>query len=122
MAINMAIMSTKNSIRAAAFLMFACSILHLLAWARAQLGFSPEVRQLAALLWFLLGIDWAVIAGLWVLGASQGVAARRQLLLSAVVPISVAVGLVLTIGPFFYPVYLQLGAAGLLLLGALRTT
>ena len=113
-------MSAKNLIRAAAFLMFACAVLHSLAWTRASADFSPEVRRLAALLWFLLGIDWVVVAGLWVLGASQGVAARRLLLLSVVVPVAVAVGLILTIGPLFPPIYLQLGAAGLLLLGAFR--
>ena len=113
-------MSAKNLIRMAAFLMFVCAVLHSLAWTRAYADFSPEVRQLAALLWFLLGIDWAVVAGLWVMGASQGVAARRLLLFSAVVPIAVAVGLILTIGPLFFPIYLQLGAAGLLLLGTFR--
>ena len=118
----MPIMSGKNLILVAAFLMFACAVLHSFAWTRTQADFTPEVRQLAALLWFLLAIDWAVIAGLWVLGASQGVAARPQLLLSSVVPIAVAIGLCLTIGPRFFPVYLQLGAAGLLLLGAFRLT
>ncbi|ROZ75095.1 hypothetical protein [Ramlibacter sp. WS9] len=118
----MALKSGKYFIWAAAFLMFACAVLHSMAWMRAQGDFSPEARPLAALLWFLLGIDWAVIGGLWVLGASKGIAARPLLLLSVVVPVSVAVGLCLTIGPGFFPVYLQLGAAGLLLLGAFRLT
>lgn len=115
-------MSAKNLIRAAALLLFVCAVLHTLAWKRTQVDFAPEVRQMAALLWFLLGIDWLVIAGLWVVGAAQGVAARGQLLLSSVVPVAVAVGLVLTIGPHFFPIYLQLGAAVLLLLGAFRLT
>ena len=115
-------MSAKNLIRAAALLMFLCAVLHTLAWKRAQVDFAPEARQMAALLWFLLGIDWVVISGLWAIGAAQGAVARTQLLLSSVVPIAVAIGLVLTIGPRFFPVYLQLGAAGLLMLGAMRLT
>ncbi len=76
-------MSAKSLIRAAAFLMIVCAVLHSIAWTRANADFSPEVRQLAALLWFLLGIDWIVVAGLWIVGAGQGIAARRLLLLCA---------------------------------------
>src|SRR5258706_4702735 len=104
-------MSAKNLIRIAAFLMFVCAVLHSLAWTRAVADFSPEVRQLAALLWFLLGIDWAVVAGLWVLGASQGVGARRLLLLSAVVALSPGGGVVPARGPPLLPLYPPLSSA-----------
>ncbi len=74
---------------------------------------------MAALIWFLLAIDWLVIASLWVLGASQGIGARLSLLLSTIVPIAVAIGLGLTVGPLFFAIYLQLSAALLVILGAL---
>jgi len=60
---------------------------------------------MAALIWFLLAIDWLVIASLWVLGASQGIGARLSLLLSTIVPIAVAIGLGLTVGPLFFAIY-----------------
>jgi hypothetical protein len=111
--------ASKYLIRGGAFLLIACAVLHSLAWTRVQADFAPAGRAMAALVWFLLSIDWLVIAGLWVLGASQGTGARWSLLLSSVIPIAVAVGLCLTVGPRFFPIYLQLSAAVLVIVGAL---
>lgn len=110
----------KHLIWAAAFLLGLCAVLHSLAWPRTQAEFSLPSQPLAALLWFLLAVDWLTVAGLWLMGAAKGAAARPLLLLSLVVPVAVAVGLLLTYGPGFPPVYLQLAAAGLLLLGTLH--
>jgi len=110
----------KYMIWGAAFLLIACAVLHSLAWTRVQADFAPAGRSMAALVWFLLAIDWLVIAGLWVLGASKGTGVRAWLLLSSIVPIAVAIGLVVTLGPRFFAIYLQLSAAALVIAGALR--
>jgi hypothetical protein len=115
----MIIIASKYLIRAGAFVLVACAIFHSLAWTRVQADFAPAGRAMAALVWFLLSIDWLVIAGLWVLGAAQGTAARWSLLLSTIIPIAVALGLCLTVGPRFFPIYLQLSAAVLVIAGAL---
>jgi hypothetical protein len=54
-----------------------------------------------------------------VLGASQGTGVRASLLLSAIIPIAVAVGLCMTLGPRFFAIYVQLSAAALVVTGAL---
>ena len=115
----MIIIASKYMIRGGALVLVACAVLHSLAWTRVQANFGPAGSPMAALVWFLLSIDWLIIAGLWVLGASQGTAARCSLLLSSVIPIAVAVGLCLTVGPRFFPIYLQLSAAALVIAGAL---
>ena len=115
----MIIIASRHMIRGGAFLLTACAVLHSLAWARIQADFAPAGRAMAALVWFLLAIDWLVIAGLWVLFASQGTAARSSLLLSTIIPIAVAFGLCLTLGPRFFAIYLQLSAAALVIIGAL---
>ena len=119
MQVVMLIVASKYMIRGGALLLVACAVLHCLAWGRTQAIFAPAERPMAALIWFLLAIDWLVIASLWVLGASQGTGARWSLLLSSVIPIAVAVGLCLTVGPRFFPIYLQLSAAALVIAGAL---
>ena len=116
----MAWLSGKHLIWLAAAMLLACAILHSLAWGRTQASFPPDARRMAALLWFLLAIDWVVFAILWSLGAGVGPAARPLLLVSLAVPIAVAIGLVMTLGPGFFAIYLQLAAAGLLLIGTLR--
>src|ERR1700730_14332086 len=116
----MIIIASKYLIRGGAFLLIACAVLHSLAWTRVQADFGPAGRSMAALVWFLLAIDWLVIAGLWVLGASQGTGVRASLLLSAIIPIAVSIGLIVTLGPRFFAVYLQLSAAALVIVGALR--
>ena len=118
----MAWLSGKLLIWLAAAVLLACALLHSLAWARTQASFPPDARRMAALLWFLVAIDWVVFAGLWGLGASVGPAARPLLLASSVVPVAVAIGLVLTLGPGFFAIYLQLAAAALLLTGSVRLT
>jgi hypothetical protein len=115
----MTMIAGKYLIRGAAFMMLVCAVLHSLAWARVQADFAAGGRATAALVWFLLAIDWLVVAGLWMLGASQGTAARWSLLVSSIIPIAVAVGLLVTFGPRFFPVYLQLSAAVLVIAGAL---
>jgi hypothetical protein len=115
----MLIVASKYMIRGGALLLVACAVLHCLAWGRTQAIFAPAGRPMAALIWFLLAIDWLVIASLWVLGASQGIGARLSLLLSTIVPIAVAIGLGLTVGPLFFAIYLQISAALLVILGAL---
>jgi hypothetical protein len=110
----------KYMIWGAAFLLTACAVLHSLAWTRVQADFGSAGRSIAALVWFLLAIDWLVIAALWVLGASQGTGVRAWLLVSTIIPIAVSIGLVLTLGPRFYAIYLQLSAAALVIAGALR--
>ena len=120
MQVAMLIVASKYMIRGGALLLVACAVLHCLAWGRTQAIFAPAGRPMAALIWFLLAIDWLVIASLWVLlGASQGIGARLSLLLSTIVPIAVAIGLALTVGPLFFAIYLQLSAALLVILGAL---
>ena len=117
----MIIIASRYLIWGAAFLLIACAVLHSLAWMRVQADFAPAGagRAMAGLVWFLLAIDWLVIAGLWVLGASQGTGARASLLLSAIIPIAVAVGLCMTLGPRFFAIYVQLSAAALVVTGAL---
>ena len=115
-------LSGKHLIWLAAAVLLACALLHSLAWPRTQASFPPDVRRMAALLWFLLMIDWVVFAVLWGLGANVGPAARPLLLASAAVPVSVAIGLVFTLGPGFFAIYLQLAAAALLLIGTARLT
>ena len=114
----MSIIVSKSMIWVAALLLAACALLHSLAWARIQANFTPEGRPMAALTWFLIAIDWLVIAGVWVLGARQGAAARPMLLLSAIVPIAVTIGLYMTLGPSFFAIYLQLSAGVLVAAGA----
>jgi hypothetical protein len=116
----MTMIASKYMIWGAAFLLIACAVLHSLAWMRVQADFASAGHAMAALVWFLLAIDWLVIAGLWVLGAAQGTGARASLLLSAIVPIAVSIGLVLTLGPRFFAIYVQLSAAALVIAGALR--
>jgi hypothetical protein len=114
------IIASKYMIRGGALVLVACAVLHSLAWTRVQADLAPPAgRAMAALVWFLLAIDWLVIAGLWLLGASQGTGARWSLLLSSVIPIAVAVGLCLTVGPRFFPIYLLLSSAALVIVGAL---
>ncbi|WP_176594245.1 hypothetical protein [Sphingobium sp. EM0848] len=72
------------------------------------------------MVWFLLAIDWIVFGILWLLAAQAGAAFRPLLLVSSAVPVAVAIGLCLAISPFFFPVYLQFGAALLVIVGALR--
>ena len=115
----MSIIASRYMIWGAAFLLIACAVLHCLAWMRVQADFAPAGRAMAALVWFLLAIDWLVIAGLWVLGASQGTGARASLLLSAIIPIAVSIGLFLTLGPRFFAIYVQLSAAALVIAGTL---
>jgi hypothetical protein len=100
--------------------MILCAILHAFAWTSTRARFPAESQSLAALLWFLLAIDWFVLGGLWFMGATGGAAMRPLLLLSSIVPVAVAIGLCLAVSPLFFPVYLQLGAAVLLIVGALR--
>ncbi len=116
----MALLTGRNLIWAAAAVQILCALLHSLAWPRIQEMFPGDARRMAMLLWFLLAIDWVVFSVVWGLGAAAGPVARPLLLASAVVPVAVAVGLVLTLGPAFFAVYLQLAAAALLLTGALR--
>jgi hypothetical protein len=115
----MTMIASKYLIRGGALVLIACAVLHSLAWTHVQGDFAPAERPVVALVWFLLAIDWLVVAGLWVLAASQGRAARWSLLLSTIIPIAVAVGLCLTLGPGFFPIYLQLSAAALVIAGAL---
>ncbi len=116
----MSFLSAANLIRGAAALMILCAILHSLAWTTTRLRFPVEDRALVALVWFLLAIDWTILGGLWLIAASGGGTMRPLLLLSAVVPLAVAVGLCVVISPFFFAVYLQLGALLLLVAGTLR--
>lgn len=115
----MTIITSRYLIWGAAFLLLVCAVLHSVAWMRVQADFAPAGRPMAALVWFLLAIDWLVIAGLWVLGASQGTGARASLLLSAIIPIAVAIGLCMTLGPRFFAIYVQFSAAALVIAGAM---
>ena len=116
----MTLITGKHMVWAGAGFLLGCGILHLLAWSKAQAGFSPDSRPIAALIWFLLGLDWFVFAAMWCFGAAIGPQARPMLLISAVIPVAVVIGLCFTLGPRFYAVYLQLAAAGLLVVGSLR--
>ncbi len=116
----MAWLNGKHLIWLASAVLLTCTLLHTQAWSKNQSMFAPSTSRVVALLWFLLAIDWAVLAALWVLGANFGAPARPLLLISAVVPSAVAIGLVITFGPGFYPIYLQLAAVVLLLVGTLR--
>src|SRR3981189_4012099 len=98
----MIITASQYRLVALSLVLIGGAVLHSLAWTRVQADFAPAGRAMAALVWFLLSIDWLVIAGLWVLGASQGTGARASLLLSAIIPIAVAVGLCMTLGPRFF--------------------
>jgi hypothetical protein len=117
----MTIVASKYLIRLGALVLIACAVLHSLAWTHMQADLGSKSRATVRLTWFLLTIDWLVIAGLWLLASSQLRGARWSLLLSSVVPISVAVGLFPIVGTRFPPIYLQLCAAALVIVGALNT-
>jgi hypothetical protein len=114
------IVASKYLIRLGALVMIACAVLHSLAWTGIQADLGSKSRATVRLAWFLLTVDWLVIAGLWLLATSKVSGPRWLLLLSSVVPISVAVGLLLIVGPRFPPIYLQLCAAALVIVGALN--
>ena len=116
----MTLITGKHMVWGGAGVLLASGVLHSLAWSKVQVGFSPDSRPLAALIWFLLAFDWLVFAAIWCVGAAIGPRARPMLLISASIPVAVVIGLCLTFGPGFYAVYLQLIAAGLLVVGSLR--
>ena len=116
----MAFLNAANFVRLGAVLMILCAVLHMLAWSKTRAQFPAEAQGLAALLWFLLAVDWTVVGALWLLAAQSGPALRSFVMISAIVPVAVAIGLILTLGPAFFPVYLQLGAALLAIAGAFR--
>jgi hypothetical protein len=112
-------LSGKHLIWLAAGLLALCGVLHLLAWRTVRGGFTVATEPLAGLIWVLLAVDWVVLASLWVLGAGLGQRARPLLITSAIVPASVAIGLVITEGALVFPIYLQLSAVILIVTGAL---
>ncbi len=116
----MSFLSATNLIRGAAVLILLCAILHSLAWTTTRMRFPADGQSLVALVWFLLAIDWVVLGGLWLIAASGGAAMRPLLLISSIIPFAVAIGLCLVISPYFFAVYLQLGALLLLVTGTLR--
>lgn len=116
----MTLVTSQYLIRLGALILIACAVLHSLAWTRVQADLESKSRGMMRLAWFLLTIDWLVIAGLWLLASSQPRGARSSLILSAVVPLSVAAGLIPIVGIRFPAIYLQLGAAALVIAGALN--
>ena len=116
----MVFFSATNLIRSAAALLILCAILHSVSWKATRERFPAKEKAFAAVLWFLLAIDWVVFGCLWLIAASGGVAMQPFLLLSSVIPLAVTAGLCLTAGFTFFPMYLQLGAFLLLVAGTLR--
>jgi hypothetical protein len=112
--------SAANLIRAAAVLLILCALLHTIAWGRTRARFAGEQRSMAAMLWFLLAIDWLVLGLVWLFAATGGPQMQPLLLVMAAVPIAVAIGLCVAVSPLFPPVYLQAAAAVLLIAGALK--
>jgi hypothetical protein len=112
--------SAANLIRIAAVLIILCSALHTVSWRSTSARFPGKERSLAALLWFLLGIDWLVLGLVWLFAAAGGPQMRPLLLVTAAGPIAAAIGMCVVISPRFPPVYLQTAAAVLLIAGALK--
>lgn len=75
---------------------------------------------MAALLWFLLGIDWLVLGLVWLFAATGGPQMQSLLLVTTAVPIAATIGMCVEVSPRFPPVYLQAAAAVLLIVGALK--
>jgi hypothetical protein len=112
--------SAANLIRLAAVLLFLCAVLHTISWGSTRARFPGEERSMAALLWFLLGIDWLVLGLVWLFAARGGPQMQPLLLVTATVPIAAAIGMCVAVSPRFPPVYLQTAAAVLLIAGALK--
>jgi hypothetical protein len=112
--------SAANLIRGAAVLLILCGVLHTISWRTTRARFLGEERSMAALLWFLLGTDWLVLGLVWLFAATVGRQVQPLLLVTAAVPIAVAIGLCVAVSPRFLPVYLQTAAAVLLIAGALK--
>jgi hypothetical protein len=112
--------SAPNLIRGAAVLLILCAVLHTIGWRSTRARFPGEERSTAALLWFLLGIDWLVLGLVWLFAATGGPQLQRLLLVTAAVPIAVAIGMCAAVSARFPPVYLQAAAAALLIAGALK--
>jgi hypothetical protein len=112
--------AATNLIRGAAVLLILCAVLHTISWRTTRARFPGEERSMAALLWFLLGIDWLVLGLVWVFAATGGPQMQPLLLVTAAVPIAAAIGMCVAVSPRFPPVYLQTAAAGLLIAGALK--
>ena len=116
----MSYFSAPNLIRVAAALLILCAAMHTSGWRSTRARFPGEQRSMAALLWFLLGIDWIVLGLVWLFAATGGRPMQPLLLATAAVPIAVAIGMAATVSARFPPVYLQATAAALLIAGALK--
>jgi hypothetical protein len=112
--------SAASLIRIAAVLLILCSVLHIVSWRSTRARFPGEERSMATLLWFLLGIDWLVLGLVCLFAATGGPQMQPLLLVTAAVPITVAIGMCVAVSPRFPPVYLQAAAAALLIAGALK--
>ncbi len=104
--------------RARTFLWIASAILlataafHCMGWFLARGQFAGPSQPLVQLLWFTIDIDWLVVAALWfVAGYGSAALLRPLVIISAIIPLSGAVGLFLVIGPAFFGLWLR-GLAG----------
>jgi hypothetical protein len=83
--------------------------------------FSGETLPLVRLFWFTADVDWLVVAAIWFAAGRSGTAALRPVvLIAAVTPLASAAGLIVTVGPSFFGLWMLSIAVVLAVIGARR--
>ena len=105
----------------ASAILLATTAFHFMGWVLARDQFPGTGQPTVRMLWFSLGVDWLVVAGVWFAAGYGGAALLRPLvMLSALIPLAAAVAMFLVISPAFFELWL-LGLAGCVaLVGAVR--
>lgn len=104
-----------------ASLLLATAAIHALGYAMVSSWLEGDRGEILKVAWFTFSIDWAVVALIWAYcGWRDDRRLRPVIWAAAIIPAASAIGLVATVGPAFFGVWMLVGAVTLTLTGASR--
>ncbi|MDB5704975.1 MAG: hypothetical protein JWN66_2091 [Sphingomonas bacterium] len=105
----------------ASALLTVTAALHFFGWFMVRSQLAGETLPLIRLFWFTADVDWLVVAAIWFVAGRKGsVALRPIVLIAAITPLASAAGMILTLGPTFFGLWMLAIAVVLAVLGARR--
>jgi hypothetical protein len=111
----------RTLIVAGALLLILTAAVHSLGSSMVSGWLEGERRSILMAAWFLLAVDWIVVALAWLYCAWRASRSLAPIIyLTSVVPAATAVALLIAVGPGFFGIWMLLGALILATAGAAR--
>jgi hypothetical protein len=113
--------AARTFLAAGALLLILTAAVHSLGSSMVSGWLEGERRSILMAAWFLLAVDWIVVALVWLYCARRASRSLAPIIyLTGLVPAATAVALLIAVGPAFFGIWMLVGALILAAVGAAR--